>query len=65
MKTVSIETLKDRARELLQDGAASEYARGICELIAEVDGLPEVDHGERAVQIGQELNVYKPERMYW
>ncbi|MCA6367641.1 MAG: hypothetical protein IM631_12900 [Cytophagales bacterium] len=64
MKTVNIETLKDIARNLLQDGANTEYARGICELIADVDGLPEVDHGVRSVQIGEELNVYKPERMY-
>lgn len=61
MKTVDIDRLKTIAADLVEDGINIEYTRGICELIAEVDGIEDVSHGERACQIAKEIGV---ERQY-
>ena len=47
--------LKDLAKPLIDDGSNREYTRGICELIADIDGIPEVEHAVRAEQIRIEL----------
>jgi hypothetical protein len=57
MKTINIDTLKKVAKDLIDDGTNVEYVRGICELIADVDGLIDVDHAERAMQIAVELGM--------
>lgn len=49
--------LKTTARELCEDTDNVEYVRGICELIAYWDGIPEVDMGARAVEIAAEIGV--------
>ena len=50
-----VKKLKNLARFLIDDGSNKEYTRGICELIADVDGIPELDHSIRAEQIRIEL----------
>jgi hypothetical protein len=57
MKTVNIDTLKKVAKDLIDDGTNVEYVRGICELIADIDGLADVEHAERAMQIAVELGM--------
>ena len=57
MKTISIEKLKATAKDLLDDGSNIEYTRGICELLADVDGIEDMPHAERALQIAIELNL--------
>lgn len=42
---------------LVEDGINIEYTRGICELIAEVDGITDMPVGERACQIAKEIGV--------
>tara|TARA_B100000809_G_C14603604_1_gene338334 strand:- start:93 stop:311 length:219 start_codon:yes stop_codon:yes gene_type:complete len=50
-----IAIIKDVARGLIGDGSNSEYCRGICELIADLEPALNVDHDERAGQILGEL----------
>ncbi len=50
-----IKEIKYLARFLIDDGSNKEYTRGICELIADMDGIPELDHSIRAEQIRIEL----------
>ena len=38
---LSVKELKNLARFLIDDGSNKEYTRGICELIADIDGIPE------------------------
>lgn len=60
-KTVKLITLKAAAKILISDEvdetANFEYVRGICELLADIDGRPDIDHGERACQIARELGM--------
>lgn len=57
MKTITIQELKAMAKMLLDDGTNIEYCRGVCELIADCDGMPEVEHAVRAIQIAIELGL--------
>lgn len=50
-----ISFLKNIAKMLVDDGENVEYTRGICELIAEIDGIEDIPTDERAEQIRQEL----------
>jgi hypothetical protein len=57
-----IEKLKREANILCQDMDPSnelnrEYARGICELLASVDGVEDVDTGTRSVEIANEIGL--------
>jgi hypothetical protein len=54
-KEILVKELKNLARFLIDDGSNKEYTRGICELIADIDGIPELDHSLRAEQIRIEL----------
>lgn len=56
MNDINIQKIKIFAKTLIEDSDNIEYARGICELIAEIDGIPEVENAERASQIAIELN---------
>lgn len=47
--------IKKLAKLLIDGGENDEYTRGVCELIANIDGIPEVFHYERSEQIKQEL----------
>jgi len=51
MKTYTIEELKLAASNLIEDGSNKEYTRGICELLADIDGIAEIPHCDRAMQI--------------
>ena len=57
MKTLTITRLKMAAKLLIDDGSNAEYTRGICELIADVDGTPDVYHADRTEQIAKELGL--------
>lgn len=57
MKTITIIELKQIAKLLIDDGTNLEYIRGICELIADADGVEDMDHAERAKEIAQELGL--------
>jgi hypothetical protein len=57
MKTVSIDVIKNLAKSLIDDGTNVEYCRGICELIADCDGITDVEHADRSIQIAQELGL--------
>lgn len=59
MKTVTVQQLKNVAKILIDDGTNTEYVRGICELIADVDGISEMDHAERAIEIAEEIGMSK------
>lgn len=60
-----IECLKELAAVLVDDGENVEYTRGICELIAEIDAVTDVDHGERSEEIRHEiLNMNTPDSIY-
>ena len=50
-----IEYIKTLAKPLIDDGENIEYTRGICELIADLDGIEDVFHEERSEQIKDEL----------
>ncbi len=50
-----IKYIKKLAKSLVDDGQNTEYTRGICELIADLDGIEDVYHGERSEEIRQEL----------
>jgi len=50
-----IDCLKQLAKLLVDDGENTEYTRGICELIAEIDAVEDVDHGERSEEIRCEI----------
>ena len=50
-----INYLKMLAEQLIDDGENTEYTRGICELIAEIDGIEDIPTDERAEQIRQEI----------
>jgi hypothetical protein len=50
--------LKEAAVDLIDDGSNSEYVRGICELIAEMDPITEVDLEDRSNQIKEELLTF-------
>ncbi len=58
MKNNQIKQIKQSAMMLI-DGDVSnlEYVRGICELIAEIDGVEDVPSGDRATQISKELKL--------
>lgn len=55
MKKEQIEHIKELAKLLIDDGSNLEYTRGICELIADIDGRPTMDHEDRAEEIRKEL----------
>jgi Asp-tRNA(Asn)/Glu-tRNA(Gln) amidotransferase C subunit len=55
LTTEQIKYIKTIAKILVDDGENEEYTRGITELIAELDPLCEVDHGDRSDQIKHEL----------
>ena len=50
-----IEYIKEIAKPLIDDGENIEYTRGICELIADLDGVEDVFNDERSEQIKDEL----------
>lgn len=53
------ETLKKLAIDLIDDGSNTEYLRGICELIGDIDGKDGVGLVDRSIEIAQELGVTK------
>lgn len=61
MKNITIQEIKEYAKDLICDSPlhtnelGAEYNRGICELIADLDGIPDVFHEDRAQQIAEEL----------
>jgi len=50
-----IEYIKNTAKILVDDGDNKEYTRGIAELIADLDGKPDVDHADRSDEITIEI----------
>lgn len=57
---MNIKEVKNRAKQLIYDDFENtEYARGICELIGDLDGVEDLPLGERAVQIAIELGANK------
>jgi hypothetical protein len=50
-----IKYIKELAKPLVDDGENAEYTRGICELIADLDGVEDVQHEDRSEEIRQEL----------
>ncbi len=50
-----IEYIKNLAKPLVDDGENLEYTRGICELIADLDGVEDMYHADRSEEIRQEL----------
>lgn len=56
---MDIQEIKATAKNLIasDNGENVEYARGICEFIADLDGHEDKDHAERAIEIAKELNV--------
>jgi len=50
-----IKDLKWTAKLLIDDGSNEEYTRGICELIADMDGHTDVFHADRTEEIKKEL----------
>ena len=57
MKAISKAKLLELAKSLVDDGENIEYTRGICELIADLDGIHNVPHVERSEQIAEELGL--------
>ena len=57
MKAISKAKLLELAKSLVDDGENIEYTRGICELIADLDGIHDVPHAERSEQIAEELGL--------
>jgi hypothetical protein len=53
---IAIVKLKQIASQLV-DNENVEYTRGICELIADCDGVEGIDHADRAMQIGIQLGL--------
>ncbi len=58
MKQITIENIKTAAQGLIDTDRISEYTRGICELIAEIDAIKDVSHADRSAQIAAELQVH-------
>jgi hypothetical protein len=54
---MKVDKLKSIAKELIDDGTNTEYVRGICELIADIDGREDVAHAERSIEIAQEIGM--------
>jgi hypothetical protein len=50
-----IQHIKKLAKGLIDDGENKEYTRGICELIADFDGTPDVFHADRSEEIRIEI----------
>ena len=50
-----IKHIKKLASLLIDDGENGEYTRGICELIADIDGIPDVHHQDRTAEVKIEL----------
>ena len=57
MKNLSIQAIKDTAKELIDKDRVSEYTRGICELIADIDGKKDTPHDHRSKEVALELGV--------
>lgn len=62
MKNIPIQTIKKRAIDLIEpsDGldVNREYTRGICELIADIDGKPDIPLHTRSKEVAIELGVH-------
>lgn len=54
---MNIEKIKEVAKNLILHSDNVEYVRGICELIADLDGVVDVHHADRTLQIADELEV--------
>ena len=58
---ITIEEIKKYAKGLICEPTphtnelGAEYNRGICELLADLDGIPDMPHADRAQQIADEL----------
>jgi hypothetical protein len=61
-----IDKIKKIAKNLIDDGTNVEYVRGICELIADIDGKEETPHADRAIEIAKELGLseYAAKNLY-
>lgn len=57
MKHVSIQHIKLIATELIDKDRDTEYTRGICELIADIDGKQDTPHDVRSKQVAIELGI--------
>lgn len=62
MALVKLSTVKTLGKSLIDDGENIEYTRGVCELIADLDGVEDVGHAERTLQIAEELGVTEENR---
>ena len=58
-----IEYIKKIAIPLIDDGSNVEYTRGVCELIADIDGKEDVFHEERTEDIRNELLKVKIQKV--
>lgn len=62
MSNTSIQLIKQKAKDLIDpsdgSGINSEYTRGICELIADIDGKVDVPLDVRSKQVAIELGVH-------
>lgn len=56
-KSITIAELKAIAQELIDYGTITEYTRGICELLADVDGREGVGTEQRSKEIAIELGI--------
>jgi len=50
-----INYIKELAKPLIDDGENIEYTRGICELIADIDGKEDISHEDRSEEIKHEI----------
>lgn len=57
MKNLNIDLIKEAAGQLIDKKIASEYTRGICELIAYIDGKIDMPDDLRSKEVAIELGV--------
>lgn len=57
-KSIELSALKKTVKLLAdEDGFNTEYNRALCELVAELDPIEDVDTGDRAKQIASEIGI--------
>lgn len=54
---ININTIYARAADLIDTDRPSEYTRGICELIAELDAVIDTPHDVRAKEVAIKLGI--------
>lgn len=57
MDKISLHHIKLAATQLIDNDRPTEYTRGICELIADIDGKQDTPHDVRSKQVAIELGI--------